>query len=622
MAAITEGTNLWKRRATYTVLLPSLILAAYGAATFPIQPALLCLFLATCSAVIWCRPALLVAIILAALPVLDFAQWSGRFYLDEFDLLLLVSLAIGYSRIPSMPRNKGDSDKLFAMVGTLLAISFAVSALRGLLPWQAPDANSFTNYYSPFNALRIGKGALWAFLGYGLVRRMAAAEMDLKQPLTIGMVSGLALTVGVILWERVAFSGLFNFSSDYRVTGPFSAMHTGGALIECFLAIATPFLVLLILETKNWVKKILGVTLLLASTYALMVTFSRNGYSAFGVALAIILFFALFKYGRSRQRSLLVVTLSGAMLAVAIPILTGQFAQDRIATVGKDYAVRQAHWEDALAMRSPDWLTTIFGMGLGRYPESHYLLSSEDNHSGTYQLVSEAQNIFLRLGSGSSIYLEQLVGVEPQQKYLLKLDARSNKPKATITIPICEKWLLASYNCIWSTLEVGNEAGAWRHYEVQLSSDAMSISHWYSQRPIKLGLYNGNSQALIDVDNVRLETIQGNNLLLNGDFSEELDHWFFSADSHLQWHAKSMPIAVLFDQGWFGLIALCVFSTLALKRAASRAWRGDLSAAVILASFSAFLVVGLFDTLIDAPRFLFLLLALGGFCGLRERQHC
>jgi hypothetical protein len=86
----------------------------------------------------------------------------------------------------------------------------------------------------------------------------------------------------------------------------------------------------------------------------------------------------------------------------------------------------------------------------------------------------------------------------------------------------------------------------------------------------------------------------------------------------LQWHAKSLPVAVLFDQGWFGLLTLSIFSILVIKRAAGRAWRGDLSAAAALASISSFLVVGLFDTLIDGPRFLLLLLLLGWFCGFRN----
>lgn len=607
-----------RRWMPYVTLLPSLAFAAYWAATFPTQPALLCLFLASCAAIVWRRPALLVAILPAALPIIDFAPWSGRFYLDEFDLLVLVSLAIGYTRIPPAPREKRYTDPLFALASSLLAISFTISAVRGLAPWQIPDANAFTNYYSPFNALRIGKGALWAFLAYGLLRRMISAGINVQRLFTWGLIAGLSLTVAVVFWERAAFSGLFNFASDYRITGPFSAMHTGGAYIECFLAIAVPFLVIPVLHSRRWIIRIAGATLLLATTYALMVTFSRNGYLAFGVALAIVLFFVTFKSGRWQQRSLLVAALAGAMLAVALPVFTGQFAQDRIATVSKDYVVRQAHWEDALNTRTPDLLTTLFGMGLGRYPETHYLLSREDSHSGTYRLVSEAQETFLRLVSGSSIYVEQLVSVQPQQKYILKFDVRADRPDATITTPICEKWLLASFNCIWNTVSIGKEAGVWRHFEVQLSADRLSLSPWYSRRSIKLGLYNGNNKTIIDVDNVRLETVQGDNLLVNGDFSKEMDHWFFSADSHLQWHAKSLPVAVLFDQGWFGLIALCIFSGLVIKRAAGRAWRGNLSAAAALASFIGFLVVGLFDTLIDTPRFLLLFLLLGWFSGFRN----
>ena len=610
--------KLARRWASYAVLLPSLAFAGYWAATYPTQPVLLCLLLGACAAIIWQRPVLLVAIIPAALPVLDLAPWSGRYYLDEFDLLVLISLAIGYTRIPPAPapRHTLNTDKLFALVSGLLAISFLISALRGLTPWQTPNANTFTNYFSPFNALRIGKGALWALLAVGLLRRMVAAGLNVQRPFMWGLVIGLSITVAVVLWERIAFSGLFNFASDYRVTGPFSAMHTGGAYIECFLAIATPFLVILILKTRSWIVRVTGLTLLLATTYALMVTFSRNGYLAFGLALAIILFFALFNSGRWQQRSILVVAMTGAMLAVALPVYTGQFAQDRIATVSRDYAVRQAHWEDALDIRLPGFLTTLFGVGLGRYPETHYLFSREKSRSGTYQLKIEDGNVYLRLVSGSSIYIEQLVSVVPKQKYLLKLDARANKPGATITIPICEKWMLASYNCIWSSLNVGKEAGVWRHFEVQLSADPLSTSPWYSQRPIKLALYNGNTQAIVDIDNVRLETITGENLLLNGDFSDQLDHWFFSADSHLQWHAKSLPVAILFDQGWFGLLAVGLFSILAIKRATGRAWGGNLHAAAALASFSGFLVVGLFDTLIDAPRFLFLFIMLGGLCGL------
>jgi len=45
-------------------------------------------------------------------------------------------------------------------------------------------------------------------------------------------------------------------------------------------------------------------------------------------------------------------------------------------------------------------------------------------------------------------------------------------------------------------------------------------------------------------------------------------------------------------------------------------WVATYPTQLVLPPFSGFLVVGLFDTLIDAPRFLFLFIMLGGLCGL------
>ena len=616
------------RRAIHLLVWPLLAFAAYRAATFPAQPAILTLILLASAAVVWCKPVLAIAILPAALPVLDLAQWSGRFYLDEFDLLMAVCLGIAYLRIPAIPAARAAPvttlrpDLAFAIVGVLLAVSLVVSSMRGLLPWSAVDANTFTHYYSPFNAIRIVKGAVWAGLGYALLKRMFAAGLDPQRPFATGMVAGLALTVAVILWERVTFSGPFNFSSDYRVTGPFSPMHIGGAYIECYLTVAVPFLILFILETRSLLGKISGTALLLATTYALMVTFSRNGYVSFGISLLIVLFFATFRSRRWLQRGLFAAAMTGAVLAVAIPVFTGEFAQKRLATIIEDLAVRQAHWNDALNMRAPGLLTTFFGMGIGRYPESHYLFSAEGNRSGTYQLMTESGNTFLRLVSGDSLYMEQHVSVEPRKRYILKFDARTNRPNAQIAMPICEKWLISSYACIWPSTNIGKQTGTWQHFELPLSSDPLNISHWYSQRPVKLALFNANTQAIVDIDNLRLETAAGDDLIRNGDFSQELDHWFFTTDGHLQWHIKSLPIGVLFDQGWFGVITLALFSLLVIKRGSVRAWHGSLDKAAALAAFVGFLVVGLFDTLIDTPRFLLLFLLLGIFCAknlLRSR---
>jgi hypothetical protein len=100
----------------------------------------------------------------------------------------------------------------------------------------------------------------------------------------------------------------------------------------------------------------------------------------------------------------------------------------------------------------------------------------------------------------------------------------------------------------------------------------------------------------------------GDNLLNNGDFSRGLDRWNFTSDEHLAWHVKQIGLAVLFDLGVFGLVVMGVLTILAVWRAARDAWRGGMAQAASLAALSAFIAVGLFDSLVDAPRFLFLFL--------------
>ncbi|WP_296529900.1 hypothetical protein [Rhodoferax sp.] len=589
-----------------------LCLAAIGVwlAAFPAFPVLVGVVLVACAAMVWQRPAWLFAIIPAALPVFDLAPWSGRFFFDEFDALVVVCLALAFSRVQALPLAKSRTDIPFSMAVALVVLSFAVSAVRGLLPFQLPDANSFNNYYSSYNALRIVKGVAFAWAAYGLFQRLGAHGVDARRQFGFGMVIGLGLTVAVIFWERVAFSGLWNFTGSYRVTGPFSAMHTGGAYIECFLAAATPFLVVLMLGTAHRALRLACFLLVLATTYALMVTFSRNGFVAFAVAVGVVLLSEMISAKRFVRRSIFFAGMTGAMLLVALPIFEGDFAQSRMATVNADLRVRQSHWQDAVRMRDSGWAASMFGMGLGRFPETSYWRSVSSPRSGTYRLEAEANGRHLRLGAGDSIYLEQLVSIEPGRKYLLKLDARPNRPDAKITVPICEKWMLTAYNCIWQSFNLGKEFGHWRSLEAEVFAKDIPISPWYSQRTTKLSLYYGVPQSTVDIDNVRLEAETGENLIRNGDFNQGLDHWFFSADGHLQWHIKSLFVGLLFDQGWFGLAAMGNLFLLALGRAAMDALRGDADASAGLAALCSLLVVGLFDTLIDSPRFLLLLLLL------------
>ena len=61
---------------------------------FPDWRIAIALGLAVYAAVLMLRPAAWLIVVPAALPLLDLAPWTGRFFWDEFDLLMLVTLAV------------------------------------------------------------------------------------------------------------------------------------------------------------------------------------------------------------------------------------------------------------------------------------------------------------------------------------------------------------------------------------------------------------------------------------------------------------------------------------------------------------------------------------------------
>ena len=627
--------------------------------------------MAAAAALVWWRPVLALALLPAALPVLDLAPWTGRFFWDEFDILLLAVLAVGWHRSRPVGRGlaratgRSGAPAGFAALQTaalgLLGLSLALSALRGLLPWQWPDLNSFSSYYSGWNALRIFKGALWAAAWVALFRRLPQASAAKQAVFGCGVLTGLALTVLQVGWERLAFPGLLDFASDYRITGPISAMHTGGAYIECWLAIGSAFGLWAVLRPGQAAWRTAAGALVLASTYALAVTYSRNGYGAGLVVAGVMAGMAARRVARlaainaaqaglrtgplpqGRKPTPLLLPLAGVlvlMAAVALPVLTGPFARARLTDLARDHAVRLAHWQDAITLRPPGGLNLLLGAGLGSYPAAHYWRSAEPVHAGSYALADEPGRRFLRLGTGAPVYIEQVVPVQAGQRLQLALAVRG-PASATLGVMLCEKWMLTSAACATVALQADKPAAAaaksdtataWRTVTVLLSTEGWPRTQGRVGRPVKLAVFHGGGDGTVDVSRLVLTaqatdakpaipTAQSDSsttpLLRNGDFSAGLDHWFFSTDVDPPWHVHSTPVAVWFEQGWLGVLAWSLAAGLAVCAAARRAWRGDLNGAAVLAALLAAGVCGAVNTLTDAPRFLTLLLVLMWLAGER-----
>jgi hypothetical protein len=116
-----------------------------------------------------------------------------------------------------------------------------------------------------------------------------------------------------------------------------------------------------------------------------------------------------------------------------------------------------------------------------------------------------------------------------------------------------------------------------------------------------------NPETRVDIDNVSLIGPDGRNLLTNGDFAQRMAGWFTTSDRfHLPWHIKNLGLNVLFDQGVVGLLLFVVLTGGALYRLVAGAARGHPVAPFLAASLAGFLLVGLFDSLLDVPRLAFL----------------
>ena len=555
-------------------------------------------------ALLWRYPKAWLVIVPAALPVLDFAFWTGRFFLDEFDLLLAVTLAAVLWRTPV---NRTDSSHAAPLIlPTLLMASVLISGLTGLLPLQLLDANAFTSYFSQYNSLRVAKGFLWGIVFFAMLRPHLSEVQPMKL-LSAGMLIGLAGVAISALWEYWRFSG--SNAPDYRVTATFSSMHTGGGHIEAYLVFALPFAwALLLQESKIWIRAF-ALSVFLLAIYALITTVARGGILALAVVFAVL---ALGVYRTLRARGLshnLRYTASAVLITGVLLVIAGlsstTFLQHRFTQTETDAQTRFAHWTHALGLLQNNWRERLFGAGLGTFP-GRYFYANFDSSLGNYRYQTEGSNRYLSLNSGGTLYMAQSVTVMPDTPYTLELDVRSNDQTKRLDVPICEKKLLNSHLCQWLSVPVTPGQG-WQHRSIAFSSDQVGQGAWWAKRPVQLSIYNPQDKGVVDVDNIRLLDRGGANLISNGDFAQGGDYWFFKSGDHLPWHIKNMWVHLAFEQGLVGLAIFCVLIIAAVWRLMRDFWAGEPLATVWLAAISGLLTIGFVDSLLDTPRLAMLL---------------
>jgi VanZ family protein len=599
VAVANQGSRL------LSLMLGTLI--GWAVLDYPLGPYGLGLGLAVYVLLLWRFPRLWLIAVPALVPVLDLAPWSGWMFLDELDLVILATVAVGLWR-PLRATEHQAFSKATRLLVSLFAASYAVSLFIGLMPLQPLDDNAFSSYLSHYNSLRVAKGFFLALLLLPLLKDSAFHPgADYRRLFSVGVTFGVALLAAVVLWERWLFPGLFDFSTEYRVTALFSGMQTGGPQVEAYVALVLPFVAVWFLAKPGKLAFAAALLLFAAAAYAVLVTFARGGYLALAVVMLVL--FAGLVLGRGAKwrslgwRRLFPAVLALIVVAVAVPVVTGTYIQSRFSQTRTDLGIRLEHWKSALGMIGKDGYSRIFGMGLGTFPATYYLENSRGIRPGNFRFRQENGNTFLRLGGGDSYYIGQKAAVTADNRYLLSLDMRSAVPGlAKLEIYLCEKHVLYSFRC--KALQFVSTPGRadWEHRELVFNSGEVGRGRPFIRRPVQLAFVAPAAGALIDVDNVRLIGPHGADLIANGNFSHGAARWFFTTDDGWPWRVENLWLQFLFEQGWLGVLAFSLLIARQCYRLARQAVRGDVFAVGLLASFSGLLTVGLFGSVFESPR--------------------
>jgi len=123
------------------------------AASLAFQQPIVVLALCAYAVLLWFRPTCWLLVVPAALPVLDFAPWTGRLIFDEFDLMIMLTLAVTWGRL-----GRDDKRTTVVTLGRVVLWAFAALTVAGLVlgygEMRPSIGETSLAYFLPDNALR------------------------------------------------------------------------------------------------------------------------------------------------------------------------------------------------------------------------------------------------------------------------------------------------------------------------------------------------------------------------------------------------------------------------------------------------------------------------------------
>ncbi len=569
------------------------------------------------------RPGLWLLVLPAALPLASLAPRTGWFTFDEFDMLVAGAVAGGFARRALWPTPPAGPTPRPIIAGALIFTGIGVfGVLRGVCDAGTVTLGLFQGYTNTSNSIRLFKPLIYVLLVLPLLwhsMRDAAAAALAADRLARGMLLGLFFVLLAVLQERVAYPGLFDFSSPYRTVALFWEMHVGGGAIDAYLALAAPFVAWALWSARSAPGWSAAAIVALLTEYACLTTFSRGVYLAvIGPLLVLGVYLAKRRLNDASARPAFrahPAVIGALLLAMALQALlvlgANSFMLSRIGNSERDLRSRLAHWQQGLnLLKAPtEWL---FGIGLGRLP-SHYAATARSGEfPGTVALEREQTNFVARLAGPRSLPalgglygLTQRVPIKVGPPLTVRLDYRAGQA-SRMRLSVCEMHLLYERHCQTGQLLVEPTAGAWRSVRVGLEGPPLTAGAWYAPRAAVFSVSVLDANADAELDNLSLKGADGAEQLRNGGFTQQLARWFPVARSQfLPWHIDNLYLELLIERGMSGLLAFLLLAGLAAWRLTFGPARRCAISPFLLASLAGAMTVGLVSSIMDVPRVAF-----------------
>ncbi|WP_145387248.1 hypothetical protein [Stieleria neptunia] len=547
------------------------------------------------------RPWWFFAVFSAALVMADAYPWTGQLVVREYDSILLGNLAgclaaCAVEREVQLVGPNIRGNRLAAFAWMLLGVSVLLAFVRGWISLPAaPWDDQLSVYFTRWNAVRQAKGFVWAIV-FGVVCRclttssvvsdgVSRSPDDSSSPpppifdyFAVGATIALVYVCLGVVWERMVYVGLFDFSEVHRASGPIWTMHIGGQHIDALLVIAFPLAWYTLVgntaskfqvadsstKSTRGIDRVLrlGFTVgfFLVVVYATFATMSRATIVIVG---AEALWMAGVQWhgkrrgseGGNRGRSYSTVMSVGLLVCLA-GLATYQIPnaiRSRFENTAQDSRTRLAHWTRIAKHVVSDPRRLLFGSGFGTTPT--FLAMDDGRTIPPASLQQQNGQLSLRLSGGWPMYVETMIpaGNEVAVDGNLVRERQDEGEPTRLAVIRSVKSMFQSYEKASKTFDVTAESAEMNirvpdpREIVPPKEAAPTLANLRLQT---LAFYNPGPQSVV-VNDLTIAI---------GGGDKHVPTLFFTCDDHLAWRTKNALLQLWHCQGMLGAAAVVLLA--------------------------------------------------------------